>query len=103
MAYDINWFENNMVAIPGGLFGNCSACCLRNMGKFCEKIQCFDKANSLSVYWWTKTPGHGREILMGVPSKDMIEWFRKTTVEQAQEITGNMINKALQNHKQHVK
>ena len=105
MSYDINWFEENFVAIPCGVFGNCSACCFRNLSKelFCKKLECVDQNSGVCVYWDTKNPGQHRELLMGLPSKDMTEWFRKTTVEHAQEITGNMINKALQNQKQYVK
>lgn len=95
MAYNINWFEDNMVPVFCGPFGNCSGCCLRNLRNFCEKIQCFDGVSGVPVYWWTKEPGHGRELLMGLPPKDMTEWFSMTPVDRAQEITANMINKAL--------
>ena len=105
MSYNINWFEENFVAIPCGVFGNCSACCLRNLDKdlFCKKLECVDQNSGVCVYWDTKNPGQHRELLMGLPSKDMTEWFRQTTVARVQTITSNMINKALQNQKQHVK
>lgn len=105
MSYNINWFEENFVAIPCGVFGNCSACCFRNLSKelFCKKLTCVDERCCHFVFWVTKNPGQQRELLMGLPSKDMTEWFCKTSVRRAQEITGDMINKALQNQKQYVK
>ena len=105
MAYDINWFEDNMKPVFANGLGDCSSCCLRNLDKdlFCKKLICVDESVERFVFWTTKNPGRHRELLMGVPSKDMTEWFRKTTVERAQEITGDMINKALQNQKQNVK
>lgn len=68
----------------------CETCAI-----FVKKIQCFDGVSGVPVYWWTKEPGHGRELLMGLPPKDMTEWFSMTPVDRAQEITANMINKAL--------
>jgi len=105
MAYDINWFENNMQPVLVDGLGNCSACCLRNLDKdlFCKKLICVDERCCNFVFWDTKNPGQHRELLMGLPSKDMTEWFRKTSVRRVQEITGDMINKALQNQKQNVK
>ena len=105
MAYDINWFEDNMKPVFANGLGDCSSCCLRNLDKelFCKKLTCVDETCCHFVFWDTKIPGFHGELLMGLPSKDMTEWFRKTTVERAQEITGNIINKALQNQKQHVK
>ena len=105
MAYDINWFKNNMKPVFANGLGNCSACCLRNLDKelFCKKLTCVDKDSCSFVFWDTTNPGEHRELLMGLPSTDMVGWFRKTSVEHAQEISGNVINKALQNQKQYVK
>ena len=105
MSYNINWFENNMQPVLADGLGNCSACCLRNLDKdlFCKKLTCVDDTCSCFVFWDTKNPGQHRELLMGLPSKDKTEWFRETPVERTQEITINIINKALQNQKQYVK
>jgi len=105
MAYDINWFEDNMKPVLVNGLGDCSACCLRNLDKalFCEKLTCFDEASCSFVFWDTKNPGRYRELLMGLPSKDMTDWFCKTPMGRARKITANIINKALQNQKQHVK
>lgn len=105
MAYDMNWFEDNMKPVLANGLGNCSACCLRNLDKelFCKKLTCVDGHCCHFVFWTTKNPGQHRGLLMGLPSKDMTEWFRKTPVERAREISGNVIDKTLQNQKQHVK
>ena len=104
-GYDVDWFENNFVAIPTNMFGNCSACCFRNLNKelFCKKLQCIDEHSGVCVYWNTKVPGQGRELLMGHPSKEMIRWFTSMPFGRAQKITSVIINKALQNNKQNVK
>ena len=103
--YDIKWFEDNFVAVPSGVFCNCSACCFRNLSKemFCDKLQCRDENSGVCVFWNTKVQGRGGEFLMGIPPKEATEWFDKTSFDCAQKITRDIINKALQNHKQNVK
>ena len=105
MAYDINWFKDNMKPVFANGLGNCSACCLRNLDEelFCKKLTCVDESSCSFVFWIPKNTGIHRELLMGLPSKDMVKWFRKTPVERTREISGNIINKALQNQEQHVK
>lgn len=102
MAYDIKWFENNMRAVVAPGLGCCSACALRNIDKdvFCKKLHCYDDWTGNFVYWETKIPGHSREILMGHPSSQMVEWFNKTPIEQSRKISGDMIKQAIQNAKQ---
>ena len=102
MAYDVNWFENNMRAILAQGLGCCSACCLRNLNHvvFCETLKCWDDKTGDAVYWEMKIPGHGREILMGRPSPEMVEWFKKTPIEQSHKISSNIIKKAIENNKQ---
>lgn len=103
--YDIDWFENNFVAIPTNMFGNCSACCFRNLDKeiFCNKLQCVDENSGVCVYWDTKVHGLNRELLMGHPSREMLMWFAGVPFGRARKITSVIINKALQNQKQNVK
>ena len=98
MAYDINWFEDNMKPVFANGLGDCSACCLRNLDKelFCKKLTCVDAGWSFFVFWTTKKPGLYRELLMGLPPNDMVEWFNRTPLVRVQRITSNMINKALQ-------
>ena len=105
MAYDINWFEDNMKPVFATGLGNCSACCLRNLDKslFCEKLTCDDEDSYSFVFWSTKNPAYHRELLMGLPSKDMTEWFNKTPVDCALKISSDIIIKELQNRKQNVK
>ena len=69
---------------------------MRNLDKelFCKKLTCVDESHSCFVFWTTKKPGLHRELLMGLPSKDMTEWFRKTPIERTYEITSNMIKKS---------
>ena len=102
MAYDVKWFENNMRAVVAPGLGCCGACCLRNLDQniFCGKLQCYDDWTGDFVYWTTKVPGHGREILMGQPSSEMVEWFNKTPIEQSHKIASNIIKKAIENNKQ---
>ena len=52
--YPKNWFKNNIVAIPCGVTGNCSACIFRGTD-YCDKMVCtyLDEGldNLMSVYW----------------------------------------------------
>lgn len=100
--YDIKWFENNMRPVIAPGLGCCSACCLRNLDeeKFCDKLKCYDDWTGDFVYWGTKIPGHGREILMGHPTPEMVEWFNKTPTEQSQKIAINLIKQITQNNMQ---
>ena len=88
MAYDVNWFENNMYAeLAPGLAG-CSFCCLRNLDKdlFCSKLTCYDERTNNFVYWQSK---YGRDMLRGVPPVEMVEWFNKTP--NVEHVSANMI------------
>ena len=53
--YPKNWFKNNIIAVPGGITGNCSACIFRGMDSYCDKMICtyLDEGtdNMVSVYW----------------------------------------------------
>lgn len=52
--YPKNWFKNNLIAIPCGVIGNCSACIFRS-SSYCDKMICtyIDEGvdNLMSVYW----------------------------------------------------
>ena len=105
MSYNMNWFKDNFVAIPCGFFGNCSACCFRNLSKelFCDKLQCVDGQSAVCVCWDTKVQGKKRELLLGQPSKEVLEWFSKISGYQLRKFSLDIINNTLQNHKQNVK
>lgn len=53
--YKKNWFKNNLVAIPAGIVGNCSACVFRNAPAYCKNMACtyYDGEHDFieSVYW----------------------------------------------------
>lgn len=102
MAYDIKWFENNMHAVVSDGLGCCSACALRNLDKsiFCKKLQCYDDWYGDFVYWEAKKSGENYDLLTGLVSKQMIEWFNKTPIEQSKQISGNIIRQTIQNNKQ---
>ena len=48
-----DWFNKNLVAIPGGIFGNCSACIFRNAKPYCAKMNCSYCGDDFveTVYW----------------------------------------------------
>ena len=56
--YHKNWFENNFMAIPAGIVGNCSACVFRNAPVYCKNMACtyYDSEQDFieSVYWLTR-------------------------------------------------
>ena len=53
--YKKNWFKSNLVAIPAGIAGNCSACVFRNALAYCKNMSCtyYDCEHDFieSVYW----------------------------------------------------
>ncbi len=102
MSYNVNWFKENMQAIPCGGVGACSFCCLRNLdkGKFCYKLHCCDAGTGDTVYWTTKNPEISREILMGHPPLDMIEWFNNVPIKYAKDISVGILRRAFDNSNQ---
>lgn len=101
MAYDINWFANNMQAFGSpGCYG-CSFCCFRNLKAetFCNKLKCFDCRTGDFVFWGTKISGRNREILMGRPPREMIEWFVQTPLEQSEQISSDIIKKVMERYR----
>ena len=101
MAYDVNWFEKNMQAFESPELWGCSFCCFRTLEEnlFCDELKCVDYDTCNFVFWDTKVPGHGREILMGHPPREMIEWFDKTPKEQTEQISGNIIKKTMERYR----
>ena len=104
VPYDINWFPNNMEAILAGrdCFGNCSACSLRNLKKFCYVLSpvCSYVSEpddiSESVYWMPKKTICNTNLLMLAPPIELVQWFYNTPVAQARTIAGEMVkNSAL--------
>lgn len=89
MAYDINWFRNNVHAEIAPGLGGCSFCCFRNLGRaqYCDKLVCFDECTDNYVYWESK---YGYDMLRGAPPVEMVEWFDRTPYEDIAHISGNM-------------
>ena len=102
MAYDANWFKENMQAVPCSSVGACSFCCLRNLDrmKFCYKLHCCDGVTGDTVYWTTKNPENAREALMGHPPLDMVDWFNHVPIEYAREVSVSVLRHALNNNNQ---
>ena len=100
MSYYAGWFKENMQAVPCGDVGACSFCCLRNLDrmKFCYKIRCSDSSSGKTVYW--TSPKHTREILMGQPPLDMIDWFNHVPIEYARDVSLDVLKCALNNDNQ---
>lgn len=103
IPYDINWFSNNMDAIPAGCdsFGNCSACSLRNLKKFCYVLSptCLYVSDTddfaQAVYWMPKKRIGNTNLLLGVPPPELVQWFYNTPVEQARKIAGEVVKNSV--------
>ena len=99
VPYDINWFPNNMDAVSAGRdsFGNCSACSLRNLKKFCYVLApvCLYVSESgdfaRAVYWMPKKNINNTNLLLASPPPELVNWFYNTPVDQAREIAAKIV------------
>lgn len=79
----------------------CSFCSMRNLKKFCEKLQhgCMycsaDKTVVGSVIWLPNKSGLGYSLLNGVPPREMVDWFNNTSQEDIKNIVSKMAHDAI--------
>ena len=87
--YPKNWFKNNIIAIPAGVTGNCSACIFRETN-YCDKMVCtyLDEGvdNLMSVYW-VGLETHANIALW----PDLINFFRTVPKYRIREISYNIM------------
>jgi len=93
--------QDNLQPIQAGAMGNCSACCLRNLDrdKFCKKMRCYDEMTGNVVYWMTKRPGECGEYLMGIPPRDMVDWFNNHSGQDVKKIATEYMRRIYENQK----
>ena len=89
--------QDRLTPIQAGPMGNCSACCLRNLSKFCVKMRCDDPFTDNTVYWTTVNPGEHRECLMGVPPVGMAEWYNARTRQRVRDISTQVMQRLAEN------
>lgn len=90
-----NWFANNLVAIPAGVTGNCSACIFRDAPMYCAKMSCTYLDNDadfiISVYWRAvKTYAN---IAMW---PELVNWFDTTPPRKIMKISNDILRKCVQ-------
>ncbi|MBQ6736812.1 MAG: hypothetical protein IJQ90_05015 [Alphaproteobacteria bacterium] len=92
--YKKNWFKNNLVAIPAGVFGNCSACVFRNAIAYCKNMACtyYDGENDFieSVYW----RGVQTNAIVGM-WPELRNFFDTTPAPRIREISNDIMTKSV--------
>ena len=81
-----DWLKNNLVAVPCGVVGNCSACIFRNSQNFCAKMSCsyFDNDTDFieTVYW----RGVQTNANLAIWS-ELVNWFDSTTPSEIRRLS----------------
>ena len=87
-----DWFNENFVANPCGVLGNCSACVFRNAKQYCAKMSCSysDYNDNIETVYWTQKYGYG---IIGWPS--LAQWFESTPVTDVLNISEDAIRTAI--------
>ena len=82
----------------------CSFCSMRNLRKFCEKLQpgCMycspDKTVVGSVIWVPNKSGVRYELENGLPPKDMVDWFNNAGADEIKLVISKMAHDAIVQH-----
>ncbi len=99
-----SWFEQNMHAQCVEPLPLCSFCSLRNLKKFCEKLQSvcmycsYDKSVVGSVIWVPNKSGVRYELENCVPPREMVDWFNNTSEQDIKNIASKMAHDAIVQH-----
>ena len=89
-----NWFAKNLIAIPGGVVGNCSACVFRNYQKYCAKMSCtyFDNdADFIESVYWRSVETHANIATW----LELVNWFNTTDARKIMDISKAVLTKAV--------
>ena len=99
---DENWFKDNLIAIPGGVVGNCSACVFRNYQKYCAKMSCtyFDNdADFIESVYWRSVETHANIATWA----ELVDWFNTTDARKIMDISGDIAKKSVLEKLQHMR
>lgn len=89
-----DWFNKNIVAIPAGPVGNCSACMFRNTKSYCAKMDCgLLEADTIETFYWK--PVNNYNV---VAWPELYEFFSSTRVQDIMDISRGMMAKIKQEH-----
>ena len=86
-----DWFDKNLVAIPGGIFGNCSACAFRNIKPYCAKMNCSYCGDDFveTVYW---VPARNYSVNAW---PELSKFFDSTNIKDVMDISGEAAKMAI--------
>ena len=100
---DENWFKDNLIAIPGGVVGNCSACIFRDLPKYCAKMSCTyldNKSDFMESVYWCAKKGVNANIATW---PELVNWFNTTESRKIMEISGDIAKKSVLEKLQHMR
>ena len=104
---NVSWFEQNMHAQCVVPLPQCSFCSMRNLKKFCELLQpvCMycsaDGAVVGSVIWIPNDHGIGYSLENCMPSKEMSDWFNRTSPSEIVNVASQMAHNAIAKNESH--
>ena len=88
-----DWLKNNLVAVPCGVVGNCSACIFRNSQNFCAKMSCsyFDNDTDFieTVYW---TSIQAKNVMSWT---ELADWFNSTPPKEIRQVSYAVMKNAV--------
>lgn len=93
--YPKNWFKYNLVAVPAGVRGNCSACVFRNAPGYCKNMSCTyiadgDIDTMISVYWLARET-HANVSLWA----EFRNWFDSISTQRVRDISNDVMTMAV--------
>ena len=101
--YPKNWFKNNLIAVPGGFAGNCSACIFRGT-KYCfEKylVCTYLKEGTdgvISVHWV------GGETHANIAMwTELVNFFNNTPKHRIRQISNDIMTAVVLKYKESVR
>ena len=91
-----SWFKHNLIAVPAGTCGNCSACVFRNAPKYCKNMACtyvdfsVDPEIIESVYWVARDT-HANVSLW----TELREFFDATPRQKFRDVSNDIMTRAV--------
>ena len=86
-----DWFNKNFVAIPSGVFGNCSACFFRNIKPYCAKLDCsYCDKDTIETVCWQSTHHY-----TATAWPELSDFFSSTSVPDVIDISRAVVKQAM--------
>lgn len=88
--YKKDWFAKNLVAVPCGVVGNCSACVFCDAPLYCAKMSCtyFDnESDFIETVYWRGAQTHANLAMWA----ELRKWFDTTPPREIMNISNEVL------------